>query len=205
MKNQNLAFEQGEKVLVDGEEHSIHVAKKNFSSGQISYVLDHVNGRVVAEKDIKKIKKGKKEGKKGGDTKLDKLRKEYEELLGKKVPSNKKNDEPWITQKIKEAKDSGAELENAKAKYKELYEDEVPTENAEDLDWIKEEIRKIENPTDAEKYAALASLELEELEQVIEEKELDVDPDDYEDEEELLKAICEELEIEIPNEEGDGE
>lgn len=116
----------------------------------------------------------KLKGEKPGDEKINPLFKEYEEVCGKPVPNNKKKDEAWIKEKIAKAKAKAGEEEDA--------DDE---------------------PTNAEKLAALKELDFDGLVKVAEEKELDIDPDDYEDEEELLTAICEELEIEIPEEDSE--
>ena len=47
-------------------------------------------------------------------------------------------------------------------------------------------------------YDALKVLDFDKLKLLVIEKELDIDSDDYEEAPELLIAICEELDVEIP-------
>jgi len=198
-----LKFQQGETVIVDGKEAVIEVAKKNFSSGKISYKLK--DGREVAEDDIDRVGVKRKTGTNPKEINQD-LHDLYKKTFDKDVPSNKKYDDVWIQSKIEEVA-----LENALEEYKTAFGEEVPEDKKGDLNWIVGEIDAKneaddgddgdgDEPSNDEKYAALKELDFDGLKEIVGKKDLDIDLEDYDDADELLVAICDELEITIPNE-----
>lgn len=99
---------------------------------------------------------------------------------------------------VKPAKSSNDES-SLLEKYKELYGKNVPAKHKNDEEWIKAKIAEKETPepTDQERFEALSKLEKEDLEKLIEEKQLDIDVEDYDTNKELVVAICEELGIKV--------
>ena len=97
-------------------------------------------------------------------------------------------------------KNEAEKLYNA---YEKAYKKGVPPNKKKNLDWIREKLeeheaevqKKIEH---AEKWRALQGLDEEALNAFIIEKELEIDPNDYSDIEELRTAVAQELDIEIP-------
>jgi hypothetical protein len=83
--------------------------------------------------------------------------------------------------------------------YKELFQKNVPAKYKNNEDWIQNKIdakkAELEN---AEKYNAIADLDADGLIKLIEDKELDIDVDEFEEISDLLEAICEKLEIKVP-------
>jgi hypothetical protein len=51
---------------------------------------------------------------------------------------------------------------------------------------------------DKEAYEAMSNLELEQLQNLVKEKQLPIDIDDYDNADDLLVAICQELDLVIP-------
>jgi hypothetical protein len=72
-------------------------------------------------------------------------------------------------------------------------------------DEIIEALELVDVIEDPEDWDALLELGEEELAAYIEQEELDIDPDDYEEEADLRTALAEELEIEVPESEDDNE
>ena len=189
-------FEIGEKVMVDGKEAIVEVSQKNFSTQIIRYKLkDHPE--MVDEDDIKRVGNKRKEtaatktatkSKKLNKKEMEALRELYKELALKDVPSNKKNDATWIQSKVTEM-----EMNLLHGKYKEVVGEMVPEDKLEDVSWINEQIREHADP-----FETLNVLDFEQLKLLVIEKELDIDVEDYEEKDDLLEAVCDELDIEIP-------
>lgn len=168
-------LKQGAKVLYKGEVEIIHSSSKNFVNKQITYAIQGKESKEVKEKGISIEKFTLIGGKVRTKTPLKKddgpivaLRSKYKELYGKNVSNNKKNKIDWIQAKI------DAKLPKDDSK-------EVP-----------------EKTSEPSSYQVLAALTPVELRNLISEKKLDIDPADFKTDEELLIAVCEELEIEIP-------
>ena len=159
-------FEKGEVVTLNGKEVTIKAAKKNFSTGVVSYRL--TSGGLANEKDLKKSGKA---GTKPTDPALLELREKYAQLYGKAVTPSHKNKMDWLQKKVDEKQ---AEIDFAGGGDK---KDEEVTETPFEI------IRKLD-------HEALVAL--------VKEKELEIDPEDYDNEEDFFTAVCDELEIEIP-------
>lgn len=103
------------------------------------------------------------------------------------------------------SEDTNAELLE---KYQTLFGKKVPINKIRDLEWIQTKVTEKEAELEAEKqkgqdvigtgYDVLAKLTDEEMAAFIKEKSLNINPEDYEDQDELLKAVCQEMSIEIP-------
>lgn len=92
-------FQPGEKAKFNKEEVTVKVAVKNFSNGQIQYVLE--TGEKVNEDQLTKIPVRK--SKNSGNAKIKETRVEYLKVVGKEVPANMKNNIEWMQEKIAEA------------------------------------------------------------------------------------------------------
>jgi hypothetical protein len=89
--------------------------------------------------------------------------------------------------------------------FKKVFGKEVPTKKKKDLEWVKAEIEtqlaaieQAKAESAEEPYKVLKALSRAALEKFIIEKELEIYPDDFSDED-LLVAVCQELGVEIPN------
>lgn len=158
-----LKFESGEKVLYKDTEAIVKVARKNFSTNSLIYLLD--TGEQVPESQLKKIKETISLPKRNSE--LEEAHETYEKLFHKQVPVAKKNKLDWILKKINEAKET-----------------------------TEQSSSKVQKATP---YQMLSALDREGMEALIIEKNLDMDIGDYENDEELLVALAEELGVEIPD------
>jgi hypothetical protein len=90
------------------------------------------------------------------------------------------------------------------AKYMQLYGKQVPPNKKKDAEWILTKIKEKEQQNDPNKaqYEAVSVLDRSQLGKLIEAKELDLDVNDFNDDEEglaeLIKAVCQELGVQIP-------
>lgn len=90
------------------------------------------------------------------------------------------------------------------AEYKTLFGKDVPPNKKKDMDWINTKIaeRKAQNDPNKDKYDAISALDRSQLAELISLKELDIDINDYEDDEEglaqLIAAVCQELGVNVP-------
>jgi hypothetical protein len=111
-------------------------------------------------------------------------------LTRKKVESKKKDNQT-------------DELDGLHTTYQELIGKQVPVKFKNDLDWIKEKIEVASKGIAAVKeaketpYQTLSKLNREQLIALIDDKSMPIDPEDYEEDSELLVAICQEMEIAI--------
>lgn len=106
MKKSNVQFKRGDQVLYNGEVFSVLVSRKDFGSQQILYKLEGGptvdQGSLIPATKVTIVEANEENTLKG-------LHAEYQSLYGKKVPSNKKNDEEWISTKIEEIKQANEE------------------------------------------------------------------------------------------------
>jgi hypothetical protein len=96
-------------------------------------------------------------------------------------------------------------LLNAHEKYEKLFSKKVPVAKKNKLEWILDKIEKAAPAAPAAPqiqqtpYEVLKELDRDSMETLIIEKNLDIEAEDYDDEEELLLALAEELGVEIPS------
>lgn len=90
-------FKQGEKALLKGDEVSIVVSQKNFSTKKITYLL--ADGRKVPETDLTALKgRARKE-----TPEILEARETYAKLFNETVAISMKNNLVWMKTKIAEA------------------------------------------------------------------------------------------------------
>jgi len=109
---------------------------------------------------------------------------------------------PTAPAKVKASKETNMDLSVLKAEYLGLIGKPVPANKGKNAEWIAAKIKeaKGEEEDDTITFASLQEMTREQLVGVIDANELDLDLNDYDTDEELVQAICEELEIEIPAE-----
>ena len=115
-----LKFKSGDTVYPNQEQEPqvIKVAKKNFATGKIIYVMG--SGQEHEEGTLSRMKPAKgKKSKKADQETLD-LRAVYLEKVGEEVASNKKNDKVWMAEKIAEAIADEDENEEEPSEYERI-------------------------------------------------------------------------------------
>lgn len=124
-------------------------------------------------------------------------------------PSIKVSEEELELVKLVKSNSEDEGLKILLQEYELLFGKNVPANKKKDLEWItaKVEERKeqnaaaeIERQKNLSPYEVLLQLSVDELKALIKVKKMEIDPDDYEDRDELRLAICQELGIEIPSE-----
>jgi hypothetical protein len=100
----------------------------------------------------------------------------------------------------KETKSINPELKDLQELYSKLYGKEAPANKKKDVVWLAAKIDEqqgkatpVENP-----YDVLVALDYESLQDLVTEKKLEIELEDYSTKEELLTAICQELDVQIP-------
>jgi len=78
------------------------------------------------------------------------------------------------------------EIEKVREEYAEVIGKKVANAKKNDKEWMEDKINEA-------KVEAIQALDIDELSDVIEEKELDIEPSDYEEVEDLCQAVLEEL------------
>jgi hypothetical protein len=164
-------FKAGQSVKYGDEPFVIKVSRKNFSNNKILYNLSTTSGA-----------KGP----------VDVPESELTAAITRKAPATGG----------KKGGKKGKELELVRKNYLEAVGQEVPSNKKNDLEWMKAKIVEANADKDVDSpYATLAKLDREQLISLIKEKEYGIDPADYESDEELLVAVCEEAGIEVPKSE----
>lgn len=164
-----ILFKEGDTFEINGETRVIKVAKKDFSTQIVKYRMD--NGELVNQ----------------------------DFLIG--LNASKKATPPPTPETPKQpaAPKVDQELVDLQKQYVEVFKKNYPATYKNNKTWLKEKINAfLEAQTVQAKYEALSKLDEAGMAKFIKEKNLDIDPVDYEDLADLLKAVCEELEIEIP-------
>jgi hypothetical protein len=156
----NAKLNIGDTVSYNGIKTTVIVNKKNFQTNQVLYKLEG-EMEFISEEELLG-EQSEKDTTKEQPTDLAALIAEYEMVVGKACPQNKRKNEEWLTLKIKVAK-------------------------GEDTD----------DDTDLT-FEMLMEMSREQLEGIIDANELYIYAADYAENDELIQAIAEELEIEIP-------
>lgn len=100
-------FKPNQKVLYKGQEETVVVSRKDFSTNEITYVLEGVEEMVPEE--ALKLSTKSEQPKPTKEDALQSIRDEYQKAVGQPVPSNKKNNVEWMQEKTKSAKEAKTE------------------------------------------------------------------------------------------------
>lgn len=86
-------------------------------------------------------------------------------------------------------------MEGLHQKYEKTFHKAVPSNKKNNTDWIKLKLEEATTPSKTAKDPdeILNAMDEAQLKEFIQTKELEIDPEDFGDKKELIKAICEEL------------
>jgi hypothetical protein len=163
-----ILFKEGDPFVINGDTRTIKVVKKDFSNQQVKYRLD--NDELINQEVLVKIAEQVKP----------------QEPAKKEMP---------VAPPKKETSQAEEKLKDLQIQYAKLVGKIPPTAYKNNAEWLQS---KIDAELSRVKYEALVKLSPDELVDFIQAKDLEIDPNDYAEASELLKAVCEELNIEIP-------
>jgi hypothetical protein len=166
-------FQPGDKVLQDKETVTVQASVKDFSTQKISYRIAETQD-LVPEEALQGV-----------------------DANGKPLPETKQAN--VLPEEDKGLEDGKTPIEKLREEYFELYGKLVPPNMKNNEEWmsIKIEERTIQNEDKDVTFELLEVMDEEQLENLIAEKELEIDIDDY-DVEQLRIAVAEELGTAVP-------